>query len=344
MQTVAARARAHARVGIVILNWNRLDLTKKCLASVAAQSYANPLVYVIDNGSTDGSVKWLSKQPAITLIQNSKNLGFARALNQGIRAALEADCKYVISLNNDAEIASDWLEKLVGYMQSHPSIGFAQGASMQAENRSIYDSSGIYLESGYTPRQRALGASDPQLNLPAIGPNAAGSIYRASMLHAVAYKKQFFDERFFAYVEDVDFNLRCTMRGYKFAFVPAAKLFHVGSATGQKVAKKKMFWGARNSIWLVYKNAPAYGLRKQCKAIARSHLANLQYLWREQRHTFWPYFWGVTIGIISCPLFWSARRHNLKATIITREQYFNLFVPARPPLVNPFRKIRNLLQ
>lgn len=331
-------------VGIIILNWNRRDLTKNCLSSLAGQTYKDFLTIVVDNGSTDGSTEWLQNQEVI-LIKNGRNLGFARAINQGTAKALDEDCDYIVSLNNDAVPDKDWLEKLVGYMERHPEIGFAQGASMQSDDKKKFDSSGIYVERGFIPNQRALNRTDPQLEVTAIGPNAAGAVYRASMLKQIQIRQgEYFDNRFFAYVEDVDFNLRCTLRGFKFAFIPGATMYHVGSATGNKIARRKMYWGARNMVWLVYKNAPWPVVRQTGRMILKSHLANLQYLWREQRPNFLPYMWGLLVGIAGCPLFINKRRVNLKSQKISNEEFLKLLTPSNPPLSNPFRRLANLLK
>lgn len=332
-------------VGIVILNWNRLELTQTCLKTVAKQSYINRRIYVVDNGSHDGSVAWLNNQLGIQTIYNSKNIGFARAINQGIKKALEDECKYVVALNNDAEVAQDWLAKLVTHMEKNPRIGFSQGASMQAAHKHLFDSSGIYLERGFIPNQRAFGSSEPRTDMPIIGPNAAGAIYRSDMLRAVRYSSdEYFDKHFFAYVEDVDFDLRCTMRGYECGFVPSAKLFHIGSATGNKVVKKKMFWGSRNMVWLVFKNASWGVLTKTIRPIIRSHAANLQFLWREQRANFYPYLYGLLVGLAALPLFIRRRHINMRLRTMSDETLLDILIPSNPPLSNPLRKIRGLLK
>jgi GT2 family glycosyltransferase len=332
-------------VGVVILNWNRLDLTKDCLESLAKQTYEDILPVVIDNGSTDGSVAWLGEQEGLELIENPRNFGFARALNQGIELALSEDCEFVVSLNNDTVLDKEWLKTLVTYMENHPDVGFAQGASMQKGHPKLFDSSGIYLERGFIPNQRASGSEDPRLDIPAIGPNAAGSIYRAEMLEAARHQPgEYFDRRFFAYVEDVDFNLRCSLRGYQFGFEPKAKLYHIGSATGNKVAKKKMYWGARNLVWLIYKNASFKVFRQTWRIILKSHLANLQFLWRDQRHHFLSYLRGTCVGVLLLPLFWGKRRANLRAQTLSDEAFLELLVPSNPPLKNPLRRLTNLLK
>lgn len=330
--------------GIVILNWNGLAMTQRCIETLQHQTYKDFTVIVVDNGSNDGSVDWLQGQNHIDLIANGVNQGFAKAINQGIQRAIDVGCQYVVALNNDTEASTDWLKILIEYMDAHPNVGLSQGATMQLHDKKLFDSSGIYLERGFVPRQRGLGKETPELELPAIGPNAAGAVYRTTMLQSVVYKNDYFDGRFFAYVEDVDLALRSLLHGFEFAFVEDAKLYHIGSATGNKIAGKKMYWGARNSVWLVYKNASFGVLRHTWKIIIKSHLANLQFLWREQRHVFRAYLWGITVGVLSLPRFWASRRYNLKNRTLTDEQLLAILVPSNPPLHNPFKRRANLLK
>ncbi len=338
-------AEKNPAIGIVILNWNGLEMTRQCIGSLRQQTYSDFVTVVVDNGSNDGSVAWLQQQDDVILIANDRNLGFAKAVNQGLRRTIDLHCTYVAAVNNDTELAPNWLAKLVHFMEANPETSFAQGATKQLNDKKRYDSSGIYLERGFIPRQRAEGLLDPQLDMPVVGPNAAGAIYRTSMLKNIRqHNGDFFDSRFFAYVEDVDFDLRCTTRGHIFSFVPEATMYHTGSATGNRIAKKKMFWGARNMIWLVYKNVPLPVLRRVFKSIVKSHLANLQFLWREQRANFWPYLRGITVGLLSLPRFYRDRRTNLRKQKIDTTAFLELLVPSNPPLSNPFKKIANLLK
>jgi GT2 family glycosyltransferase len=333
-------------VGIVILNWNGLDLIKKCFESVQGLEYPSFVVTIVDNGSVDGSVKWLKRLNGAThVLYNPKNLGFAPAINQGLSHSVERGCKYVVSLNNDVVVDPAWLTKLVHYMEVHDDCGFAQGSSMQQDNKKVFDSTGMYLERGFIPRQRASGSEKAMLDIPAIGPNAAGSIYRSEMLQAVSYAPgKYFDDHFFAYVEDVDFNLRCTLRGYEFGFVPKAILYHVGSATGNRIASKKMFWGARNLVWFMYKNIPFTIFRKTFRIIVISHLANIQYLRREQKEYAWPYIWGLLVGLLGVWMFFGKRRRNLKLMKLSNKAFYDLLVPSSPPVSNPFRKLKSLIK
>ena len=111
----------HPRVSVLILTWNGLDLLRQCLPSVAASSYPNLEVVVVDNGSTDGSTEWVRERfPEVRVIRHAENLSFCRGYN---RAIPEATGDYLVLLNNDVEVPPGWLEPLVDRMEREPDLG-----------------------------------------------------------------------------------------------------------------------------------------------------------------------------------------------------------------------------
>jgi GT2 family glycosyltransferase len=110
------------KVGIVVLTWNDREDTLECLASLERLTYAPAPIFLVDNGSTDGSVEAFEKlsRPAFRLLRNRENLGYAAGNNAGIRAALADGCRYVWILNNDAMPEPGSLARLVEFMEAHP--------------------------------------------------------------------------------------------------------------------------------------------------------------------------------------------------------------------------------
>ncbi len=111
---------------IVIVNWNTRDLLAGCLASLQAdvQTFkpSNVETFVIDNASTDGSAALVRERfPWVTLIENTENIGFARANNQGLALA---GGRYLLLLNSDTVVRPGALAALIGYMAAHPEVGF----------------------------------------------------------------------------------------------------------------------------------------------------------------------------------------------------------------------------
>ncbi|MBB6050081.1 glycosyltransferase [Armatimonas rosea] len=95
-------------LAVIVLNWNGGDDTKRCLESLAASTLPHR-VYLVDNGSTDGSLETLT---ADVVIRNGRNLGFAGGCNVGAKQALADGATHLFFLNNDATLAADTLEKL----------------------------------------------------------------------------------------------------------------------------------------------------------------------------------------------------------------------------------------
>jgi len=109
------------KVSIIVLNWNGRELTRDCLQSIREETdYPEYEVIVVDNGSTDGSQEMVKKEfPWARLIENPRNLGFARGNNQGMEAAIG---EYYYLLNNDTFVTRGWLTEAVAVMESDPKI------------------------------------------------------------------------------------------------------------------------------------------------------------------------------------------------------------------------------
>src|SRR5579862_6736823 len=101
---------------VVVPNWNGADHLVACLDSLLKQSL-KPYIVVVDNGSSDNSLKLLKDKYAdIELIQHDRNRGYAGGVNPGFRRAIELGAKYVAPFNNDAVADKDWLKQLVTYL------------------------------------------------------------------------------------------------------------------------------------------------------------------------------------------------------------------------------------
>ena len=111
-------------VSIVILTFNQLEFTQKCVQSIQRHTPEKQELIFVDNGSTDGTKKWLRKEirgnPNYRLIANKTNLGFAKGCNQGIAAARG---EYLLLLNNDVVATPNWLSGMRGCLNRNPNIG-----------------------------------------------------------------------------------------------------------------------------------------------------------------------------------------------------------------------------
>lgn len=242
---------------VVIPNWNGRHLLARCLGALAAQTYRDFAVVIADNGSTDGSVEYVSAHfPDVLVIANAENRGFAVATNQGIRAL---ESRYVATLNNDTEVDPGWLASLIAAMESAPDVGMCASKMLFADRPTMINSTGICVDRvGIAWDCRGGEPDDPDEVEPVevFGPCAGAALYRRSMLDAVGL----FDEDFFLYMEDVDLAWRARAAGWRCLHVPAARVIHHHSATSGEGSPLKSFHLGRNKVWLLLKNYPARAL------------------------------------------------------------------------------------
>jgi GT2 family glycosyltransferase len=282
---------------VIILNWNGARLLPECLSALAAQSYRDFDLWLVDNGSIDESAAmlddlertqhpdWLaSSLPSkARLIRNNRNLGFAAGNNQAISLV---DTRYVVMLNNDAVADSDWLEELVGTArQAGRRVGMVASTMLFAQMPGVAASAGISLHKDGVALDRGVGMASARLEEIGVrsvfGPSAGAALYTSDMLRDVGL----LDERFFSYLEDADLAWRARSRGWQALHNPRAKVRHEYSATGGHNSPLKRTLTSRNRVWLLYKNMPEALLRRHWATIARyDALAVLHAVARRDRH------------------------------------------------------------
>jgi len=127
-------------VGVVIVNWNRLDDTLACLESVKGSMHPASCVIVVDNGSRDSSVKRIQQAyPDVTVIVNSVNLGFAGGNNKGIEVALDRRVRYVLLLNNDAAVEPETIGEMIRCASGDPRMGAVGAKIFRMDQPDILD-------------------------------------------------------------------------------------------------------------------------------------------------------------------------------------------------------------
>lgn len=240
-------------VTVVIPNWNGRHLLPACLAALGEQSFSDFEIVVVDNGSTDGSVGWIQESyPGVRVLVNQENLGFAVAVNQGIRAS---QGKYVALLNSDTRAGDHWLASLVDAAEADPQVGMCASKMLFADRMDVINSAGICLDlAGITWDCRGGEVDDDSDQDPqeVFGPCGGAALYRRTMLEEIGL----FDEDFFAYLEDVDLAWRARRAGWRALYVPAARVLHHHSATSVEGSPFKSVHLGRNKIWLLVKNYP----------------------------------------------------------------------------------------
>jgi GT2 family glycosyltransferase len=267
-----------ARLAIVIVNLNGEALLPACLSALEKQSWQDFKVVFVDNASSDGSVacaRRLSQDAEI--VCNQSNVGFAEANNIGIARAL-ADSKvdYVLTLNNDAVLAPDFIERIVGAADaSADGYGSWQGKVVFADEPRILDAVGVELTRDSVATQlghREIDAGQyPSGDV--YGVNAAAAMYSRQFIEDVMVRGEFFDRDFFSYLEDVDVAVRGVSAGWKAGYVADAVVRHVGSATSGLESPFKWRFTSRNRMFLQVKN---YSIREMVSSLAPSLQADLR--------------------------------------------------------------------
>lgn len=239
------------KVTIIIPNYNGLKFMEPCFKALRAQSDQNFELLVVDNGSSDGSVKWLEDHqiPSIFLEENT---GFSGAVNIGIR---ESVTPYVILLNNDTEPQPDYVKEMVKAIERSPKIFSVSSKMIQLYHKDLMDDAGdMYSVLGWA-YQRGVGqkSSGYQKACRVFSACAGAAIYRREVFDEIGG----FDEDHFAYLEDIDVGYRAKICGYENWYCPKAVVYHVGSGTsGSKYNSFKVKLAARNNLYLNYKNMP----------------------------------------------------------------------------------------
>jgi len=244
----------NATVSIIVPNWNGRAHLERCLESLQAQTCPDFEVVVVDNGSTDGSPELVAQRfPAVRLIRQATNLGFAAGSNAGIQAT---SSEFVATLNNDAWAEPAWLAELVQVMEEHPQVGACASKMLLASRPGTLDSAGIIADrAGITWNRRSGEPDTGQSAAPmeVFGACAGAALYRRAMLEDVGL----FGEDFFCYLEDADLAWRARLRGWRCLYVPTAVVHHAHSATGREGSAFKNRLLGRNKVWLIARNYPA---------------------------------------------------------------------------------------
>jgi GT2 family glycosyltransferase len=244
-------------VAVIVLNWNGVKDTLKCLDSLIAQDYKKLSVIVVDNGSVDDSLgkieNYIQKTDFdITLRSNKKNLGFAGGVNTGIRYALENKFDGIALFNNDAVADKKWVSSLVKCMDDKK-VGIVTGLLLHADGKTI-DSSGDWVSTwGLAfPRNRGDSADKaPEAGF-VFGGSGGGSLYRAKVFKDIGL----FDETFFVYYEDADVSFRAQLAGWQVYYTPKAVAYHKQGASSKKVPGLTLYHTFKNLPLVFLKNTP----------------------------------------------------------------------------------------
>ncbi len=242
-------------VDIITLNYNGKKHLKPLFNSLKEQTYENIRVTMVDNGSSDGSCEYVKKEfPWVNLIRSDTNLFFSRGNNLAVN---KTKGEYIFFVNNDIVVEPDAIQNLVNTINKKGKYNIASVAAKMLlfNNRRVFDSTGVVILSNGAPFNRGIGQID-------IGQydkveEIFGACFGAVLIRRNVYEKSVgpLDNSYFGYFEDVDWNYRARIFGYKSYFCPKAVVYHDHSATSKKMGYEwKYYLIHRNFLKTIIKN------------------------------------------------------------------------------------------
>lgn len=239
------------RVAVHLVSWNSLQHLASSLDGIANQTYPAVEPLIIDNASVDGTETWLREHyPHFHLLRNTRNLGFARAHNQGI---LLTDAPYILMINPDVVLTTDWITRGVEYLEKNDAAGSYGGKILRFEYSpdelrevrfsDIIDSTGLagnrarhFVDRGSHEIDRG------QYDQPeaVFGFSGALVLFRRSALESIRYRDEYVDDDFFAYKDDTDLAWRLQRRGWTAWYDPLALAYHHRAIKGQSTTSDRL--------------------------------------------------------------------------------------------------------
>ena len=249
------------KVAIVVLTWNGRALTMECLESLASLEYENVDVIVVDNASTDGTADAVRDAygDRVTIVENSRNLGFSLGNNVRIRHALENGADFVLLLNNDTVVDPALVDRLVEGITVSKDIGIVGPKIYYASppDRIWFAGGEVSLSRGVSRhigiRERDTGQYDAVRDVDYV--TGCALMAGRRVFDTIGY----LDPAFTAYYEDVDFCMRARREGFRVVYVPKGKVWHkISSSTGGQLGTAKLLRKLRSTVLFLRRYASWY--------------------------------------------------------------------------------------
>jgi GT2 family glycosyltransferase len=219
-------------VSILVANFNGANLLPDFLKSLAVLSYENREVVVIDNGSTDDSLKILEKHSWVKVVRSDRNLGFAGGNNLGLKAC---SGELILLLNNDTIVHPGFLEPLCKYLEGHSRVGIVQGKMLLPRFDGLLDVCGSFLTAFGLPYHYGYYKPDGpkyQRSFPVFSAKGACLLFRRQVVSEAG--GFLFDDDFFCFYEESDFCHRAWVAGWEVHFVDSPPTQHLQGGTSRK--------------------------------------------------------------------------------------------------------------
>ncbi len=242
-----------SRVSVILISHNATVHLDRCLAGVKAQGTPIKETILVDNGSLDETVtRFTTLLPDGIVVQNKKNLGFARAANQGVQ---KSTGELLLLLNTDCFLEKNYLHVLLERLDQNPKLAGVQGKYLLDGDPERIDSLGIEVRLSGVAKDICKGSPDDHRTapFPVAALCGAAAVFRESALEIIREGIHHFDPRFESYYEDVDLCWRLRRKGFELECVPEAVARHVRGGSQKNHARMHRL-AFRNKYFTLLKN------------------------------------------------------------------------------------------
>ncbi|MDR1453874.1 MAG: glycosyltransferase family 2 protein [Candidatus Margulisbacteria bacterium] len=227
-------------LSIIIVTFNNREYLRGCLNSIY-ENIGNRLryeIFVVDNNSQDQTLQMLQENyPAVQVIDNAENAGFAKANNQALCLAAG---RYLLLLNNDTFVLGHSLEQMVDFLDTRRAVGALSPKLLNGDALTVQRQGSVLSQKDWT----------------AAAPRPVKFISGAAFLiRRETYKNVGgLDENFFFYNEDLDWCRRILQNGWQIYYYPAASIIHYGGKSTGFIGRRATVEGLRGGLYFVYKH------------------------------------------------------------------------------------------
>jgi riboflavin kinase/FMN adenylyltransferase len=323
-----------AKATIAILNFNTVSYLQEFLPSVSHSSTDDTDVVVIDNASSDESIKYINEwHPEIQVIPLSKNYGFAGGYNKGLAGI---DTPYIVLLNSDVQVSENWLDPLVSYLEQNSDVAAVMPKIRSYADQDSFEyagASGGFLDYLAYPFCRGRifdsveednGQYDDEEDI--FWASGAACVVRTEIFRALGG----FDVDYFAHQEEIDLCWRILRSSYRIKIIPSSIVYHVGGGSLDYSSSLKVYLNFRNNLYTLFKNDKAINL--VWKLPLRCILdvaASFKYLLSGNVKASWAVIRAGFSFIAAIPKLIQKRKHNsklidkIKLSQNPKSQFFN---------------------
>jgi N-acetylglucosaminyl-diphospho-decaprenol L-rhamnosyltransferase len=255
-------------VDIVIVNWDSGDFLYKCIQSVFIETNKIVIgkIFIIDNNSSDDSLKKINQDNKIFIIQNNKNNGFSKACNQGFKLCTSP---YLLLLNPDAQLSSTTLIECIAFMDKNLDVDIL-GCQLLNDNGNVTSSCARFpTPLRYFYDSLGLSKIAPKIFNPSVlmtdwdhkASRKVDQVIGAFMFmrNSIFQKLGYFDERFFVYYEELDFSKRLAQLGGTSFYNSDIKAIHSGGGSTNNVKSFRLFLNLRSKLQYAKKHFNSFG-------------------------------------------------------------------------------------